>query len=1006
MSINSGRPGLALSWWPDVFKQRAAIFAVVGMTIVLAAVMGDVILNSDALPGTDTYFHLTLIDEAVERLKTGQPAGPIAESINGGRPYLYDTGTTYPYFSYWVSIGVSFIVGNVSLAYALLVSVALLGAQLSFFFAFKRQLGTVAATVGAVTFGYAPFLLTNVMPQGRFPAILAVSLTPLVMAGVLKTLERPSRCWWIAGLLATLVSASFHPMVFYMTAIGIGVIALPVVVATKVPPRRILLAATMIGLGVLVAWILLPSAITSLSVSNPLGQSLSTSAGPGIRSTTGGASTIVPFSIRLNSFDVGLRSFNENYAGLGLLLACLLAIAVTWRRKIVLFGLSAALIFLLSAGTATPLWNMLPLASQLEPRRFLFPAYLAMSLVIAFATAQLVVDFRRTSSLFAKFWPTSVLLIIVGLIMFDAVPMASRIAPEARGLENSWADVVEANSIDGRVFWNAGRDFAPYFFFSRNAGVQSVSRLADADLAIRQGFPETAVEQIALLDVRAVLTDETDFQDLVDELLAHDYSEVARNKTAVLLISENPSSRLMKPSRSVGLVGSAATNYWSRILPNSVPVNDVANMPSHFLDTFKAIVMSAYSAPNQSEIEMKLFEYVERGGAVIFEEPNTAGDGLFGVLAEAREVPEILHFVFQGESASSLPFSVNGDPYFGTFYDGAGEVVLSATDDAGNVLPLIQKRKMGEGAIYWVCCNLGNHVVVNPGRDFELAQLLHTFFESELGGYGEVWPAAFESQVDITGPSDTKFTYQSNEPTVAIVSARPVSQREVILDDEIEVKPLRYGDAYAVVLPAGNHKVSISTDAAPVTAVTLGIWLAAIASTVFVVRRLWPLLAQLPAGSTGFLPAIRNWLFEPPFVRQLETAGGTIRVCEPRTAERFDLKSASGGYTRLQPSLAGNTLAVLLVEVLADASMKLDLDQLVLVSAEGREFRSVAANQLRTQSANYPNPLHLLDVTSPILDPVIRLEASQSVRGYVLFEFRSIEEYPFVHERFVRTDSL
>jgi len=66
------------------------------LTSILWFVMGDVLRSPEDLPGTDTYWHLTLIDDAFDRVQNGQPIGPVSESINAGYPFIYDTDLTYP----------------------------------------------------------------------------------------------------------------------------------------------------------------------------------------------------------------------------------------------------------------------------------------------------------------------------------------------------------------------------------------------------------------------------------------------------------------------------------------------------------------------------------------------------------------------------------------------------------------------------------------------------------------------------------------------------------------------------------------------------------------------------------------------------------------------------------------------------------------------------------------------------------------------------------------------
>jgi len=95
--------------------------------------MGDLVRNYSDLPGTDTYWHVTLADEAFDRFTAGQPIGPISESINAGTPYLYDTGGTYPQFTYWALLAVSVVVDSTPRAFAIMMFIAMALAQLSFF---------------------------------------------------------------------------------------------------------------------------------------------------------------------------------------------------------------------------------------------------------------------------------------------------------------------------------------------------------------------------------------------------------------------------------------------------------------------------------------------------------------------------------------------------------------------------------------------------------------------------------------------------------------------------------------------------------------------------------------------------------------------------------------------------------------------------------------------------------------------------------------------------------
>jgi len=154
-----------------------------------------------------------------------------------------------------------------------------------------------------------------------------------------------------------------------------------------------------------------------------------------------------------------------------------------------------------------------------------------------------------------------VILMFIGLIAFDAVPMSDLLSPVSRATEKSWADPADGAADDGRFFWNAIKDWAPYYFVGRELDVDTTGRNPNIDLAIRQGYPEIAVTDLALLDVRAVLTDRGGFQSFADELVAQGFSPSYNRATQTLLVSDRPSTRIMKPTRNVGLLGVAANLY-------------------------------------------------------------------------------------------------------------------------------------------------------------------------------------------------------------------------------------------------------------------------------------------------------------------------------------------------------------------------------------------------------------------------------------------------------------
>ncbi|MDG0868197.1 hypothetical protein, partial [Candidatus Lucifugimonas marina] len=107
------------------------------LLLILFFVLGDIVGKPNRLPGTDSYWHVTLIDEAYDRFTAGESIGPIAESINAGYPFIFDTDSSYPQFAYMTSLIVSILTGNAGITFGLMMFMASAISQLTFYFGFR-----------------------------------------------------------------------------------------------------------------------------------------------------------------------------------------------------------------------------------------------------------------------------------------------------------------------------------------------------------------------------------------------------------------------------------------------------------------------------------------------------------------------------------------------------------------------------------------------------------------------------------------------------------------------------------------------------------------------------------------------------------------------------------------------------------------------------------------------------------------------------------------------------
>ncbi|MBN4064767.1 hypothetical protein JYU04_03420 [Dehalococcoides mccartyi] len=965
----------------------------------MALNFGDLVTTTDRLPGTDTYFHVTLIDEAVDRFNANQPIGPIAETMNGGRAYLYDTDTTYPQFTYLVSLLVGIIVGSAGKAVGLLILMTVVISQLSFYFGFKPRFGIVGALVGALAFSFAPFTLTNIDPQGRYPTLLAVAALPAIMAGMMALMERPTRIKWVVTVLAVALSVAFHAMVFYVAAIPIGIIAILHAVLNRFPVTRSVLALSVIVVGILVSWIFLPDAISDLSARGGVVGLTANSEGPGVRATTGADSEILPFSIRWNSFNVSLRMTNENYAGIGIAIASMLALVLVRNRQMLIFGIGTLFAYLLATGTLTPLWEQIPLASNLEPRRFLFPAYLGASLMIAAGSATWVHSLRnrgtpRSATLFAV-----PLIAVITLLAVDSIPMIGRVIPKSDSLsvdsELFWSADVDKAAIDGRLFWNAHRDFSPYYHIGRLSSIDIIGRLGTADSASLDNFRETALAELALYNTRGVLTDNVRFTDLVNALQENGFEEYGRYGTQVLLASDAPGSIFMNQTRDVALVGTAAAAYWPSILPNSIILNNPMTVPDELLSSFNLLVFSSYRIADIEEAEERLLEFVQAGGRIIFEEPNQLGENLFQGESVLRDVPREITINGANGPRELLPFEIDESPFAGYFYDDIGEITLSGTDSNGDVVPLVKKQQVGLGAMYWVCCNLGNHTVINPGRDHILAEEIRDYFDSEVGGFQSIWPTEFDAAVEQTGPSTHNLSYTSTKPIPIVISLRLPHKRKLTTEDGTSIELLPFGKIITAILPAGTHVVTLDADAQPFSIPITTIWLLGLLTAGLILSVGWrPGSKEGPSTFALAVIGIRRYL-NPRWAGSVSVDTATIKVQIPRIQSTYEsLSTDSGTLQRFSSPDPNAMIAVLFVEISNSdqQTLKIPMSEFRLHLADGRSIPPISDISNHTSEALRSGLLAMLDRRQPRLLGEISMEKTETISGFVLFSTTPEEE--------------
>ncbi|MHB0977585.1 MAG: 6-pyruvoyl-tetrahydropterin synthase-related protein [Candidatus Aquicultorales bacterium] len=147
--------------------------------------------------GYDTLIHFFKVSEVKEALsKFGSYVDWNPRWYGGYHQFLF-----YPPLFYAVAVAVDFLVGNLETTSKLLIVVGVFAATLNAYVlgivlspkdsgVWQKRL---AAMTGAVVYGFSPALLSFIVARGKYPDYLAIALTPLVFAALIRWLKQDRR---------------------------------------------------------------------------------------------------------------------------------------------------------------------------------------------------------------------------------------------------------------------------------------------------------------------------------------------------------------------------------------------------------------------------------------------------------------------------------------------------------------------------------------------------------------------------------------------------------------------------------------------------------------------------------------------------------------------------------------------------------------------------------------------------------------------------------------------
>ena len=1029
----------ATARWPDrlrsfILERRKWLIdvgAVAAIGVVVFLVFIPILSDSQNPPGADTYYHLTQLEYMADEVRQGNGIPTWSPVLGLGHRYFINTGGTYPTGAYFLNLPLHLLTDDAGTTFLTSLFLIFFVMGSGFYLGFRSRFGRPAAFVGAFVAMYGPYHFVSVNVYGRWLALTALAFLPAFLAAYLNLLDRPSRASFALAAITSGLALIVHPLVLYTTLVGVGAYTVVWAMWQRIPARRLAVAASSVVVGALLFWVLIPTGLTSLFFSSLPGEVGSTVSDLG--SDAGGMAVEIGtdarpvYAISMDSFNVALRGMYQNYAGLGPLILTLLIPVLQPRR--VTFALAGVCLILLAFGfgNAGPFYSALPFIEGIEPRRFLHPTYMFQGILVATAFGPWLERIRRIrwrdhlrsgwtwlsarhrlldsprspASLTSRVGPTLAVLGIaatVSLFLFDAVPMRGTLKPWPRDLWRSEAQTMADLSTGGRFVFRGEDQWAPMYYASRLAGVESIRWSGSAARAALEGFPAWSVSVMALQNVRFVDTNERVERALSDELKRQGFVEVARSGSHLLLHNPRPSTPLQRPSRPVLLVGRSARPYWPMILPEAVgTVSDLAALDPDFLRHFDAIVIGAYTASNLARAEAVLSDFAAAGGIVFVEEGRLDGPDLWNVPSERREVPRNLEVALpSGETLRLKEFSINEGPLIGHFYPSGGTPVLEATDlDTGDSVPLIRERRIGKGTVYYVCCNIGYHIYRT--KDDAAVEVLRQFISGKVNLPESPWPEPFEAEIAAWEDRSIRFSYGSDGETAVVVSLRPDPAWTATVDGE-QARMAGYGSVAIIDLPEGQHDVALTCSHPLASGLNLSVNALGLVALAVILGPLWRL-----ARTEGQTP---QWWMLKGIAWAVVLAGRTqrdpvtlvtrgavaIRVGTPRITDAAHFSGEgrrphAAGY-RIETEANNTVLATLTIEIENNGndflSFDVGEDSAQVATADGSTYRPIDPVS-RSTPVDPRDTRRAYEASAPLWGPV-NVPPASVLRGQLFFE--------------------
>lgn len=677
----------------------------------------------------------------------------------------------------------------------------------SFLILFRRELGLIPATFGAVAYTFYHDHWRVAFAEGNLPRLAIIAFLPLAVWQAYRLLqERRGELLSIAGMgLIVCLMVLCHAMQTAIALVMIVTFGLAYTLCSTGHARGLLLLLLALALGLAwSAWWLLPALQGGIASMDPetLEETLPTFA----------------LSRALNPY-LPFHDPEVFYLGLSFLISAVFLLL--WKklsplgRGATVSGLLAGMIPL---SIVKPVWMALPGSHLLRPQRFasLAGVFIPLGLAVVLSHAQ-----HRTRGLVG--------VLVAVILAVDGWAAISLAYPQA---QPTWLEEVSSRMQDLPGWRVAALDLSrmgskPTRFLPREQvfgwayhGAPNARAVASLNEALTAGLGPYVVDRLEEMGVDDVLWLDVPpaHRNVLWDLQAAGFRILSASDPQMWLHREGSGPRVFQVTYSVLGVGTGAYNVaplWPQIGVGGERSLDDYRLEE--LQEFRVLFLSRATWRDRGKAEALVRAYAEAGGTVVVDLTGSPQDvwarvpKFLGVYAEPvwLEGPQVLHGP-EGE-VSLAPFPPQeGGPWLAHTPQGPGLEPVWTFSYLGDEATAVGRLQLGRGTVWFVGLNLPWHARVtgDPATQSLLGRLLGL----EIGARPERTPIPAADYS--AGPEGHRFRLQGLPGGWILV---PVSWRDNVRvrwnGTEVEAMPMN--DLLWVRLPAGDGVLEVGSRLPP-----------------------------------------------------------------------------------------------------------------------------------------------------------------------------------------------